>query len=195
MTAKMKIAMIAGSNRENASSTELTEYAAAILKQQGHQVTVFDLYRKPLPFYSPDASFAGHESVRELNRILLESDAIALATPEYHGSLSGVLKNALDHLSQEHFGGKAVLSMSSAGGEVGVSSLQQLQAIVRNLHGINSPEWISLGGSQRLLLGQPGGEGARRLRARIGQALDCFVDLAARTRTRKEDILHESGRV
>ena len=41
------------------------------------------------------------------------------------------------------------MSVSSSGGAVGVSSLTQLQAIVRNLHGINSPEWLSIGGAQR----------------------------------------------
>lgn len=76
------------------------------------------------------------------------ADAIVLATPEYHSGISGVLKNALDHLNNQHFHGKVVLSMSSAGGATGTRSLQQLQAMVRNLHGINLPDWISIGGER-----------------------------------------------
>lgn len=142
----MNVVILAGSNRNNATSTRLGEYAVEIIRGQGHQARLFDLYKSPLPFYAPDEKQADHEHLTDLNTRMLAADAIILSTPEYHGSISGVLKNALDHLSQVHFSGKPVLSISSSGGAVGVSSLLQLQAIVRNLHGINAQEWISIGG-------------------------------------------------
>ncbi len=145
----MKIVIIAGSNRKSATSTRLAGYSQRLIGQKGHSVTLFDLYRSPLPFYSPDEYHQEHADLHALKRSLVEADGIVLVTPEYHGSISGVLKNALDHLGQEHFNNKVVLSVSSSGGAVGVSSLTQLQAMVRNLHGINSPEWLSIGGAQR----------------------------------------------
>lgn len=42
-------------------------------------------------------------------------------------------------MNVSHISGKPVLSVSSAGGPVGVSSLTHLQSIMRNLHGVNSP--------------------------------------------------------
>lgn len=133
-----------------------------------------------LPFYSPDEAFREEAALAELKKRMREADAVILATPEYHGSISGVLKNALDHLSQEHFSGKPVLSISSAGGSVGVSSLQQLQAIVRNLHGINCPEWMSIGGAQRKWFesAQDIYEVGQEVDDRIHRVLGAFLELA-----------------
>ncbi|MFD1957437.1 NADPH-dependent FMN reductase [Paenibacillus thailandensis] len=173
----MKIVMIAGSNRRNATSTILVKAMARRLERMQAEVDLFDLAETPLPFYSPDESFASHAGVQRLNRLMLEADGIVLATPEYHGSISGVLKNALDFLGQDHFAGKPVLSVSSAGGAVGVSSLMQLQTIVRNLHGINCPEWISIGGAQRARYENPSDAA---LDARAEQGLEAFVELASK---------------
>ncbi|WP_127530939.1 NADPH-dependent FMN reductase [Paenibacillus kobensis] len=176
----MKITIIAGSNRKDATSTRAAEYAAGRLTRQGHTVQLFDLYKQPLPMYSPDAG--ADDSAVKLQRAMQEADAVILTTPEYHGSISGALKNALDYLGQSHFSGKAVLSISSAGGPIGVSSLQQLQAIVRNLHGINSPEWISIGGAQRSLFEQKPADYEHNsgITDRIHRALDVFSELASR---------------
>lgn len=150
----MEIVLITGSLREGATSTRLAQYIERLIQAEGHKTHLFDLYRQPLPFYSPEET-NNHEHVKWLKERLRGASGIVLATPEYHGAMSGVLKNALDHLGQEEFGGKAVLSISSSGGPVGVSSLQQLQAVVRNLHGVNCPEWISIGGGQRKVFERP----------------------------------------
>lgn len=144
-----KIAVICGSNRKESSSTQLAYYIQRILREKEYEGTVIHLYRQPLPFYAPDENENHDPNLVHMKETVMEADGIVLATPEYHGSISGVLKNSLDHLSSEHFSGKIVLSVSSAGGAVGVSSLQQLHTIVRNLHGINCPEWISIGGAER----------------------------------------------
>ncbi|PWV90637.1 azobenzene reductase [Paenibacillus cellulosilyticus] len=177
----MQIVIIAGSNRQGATSTKVADYAGKRLAQQGHQVRLFDLHAQPLPLYSPDLNAGASEPAAALQQAMLAADAVILATPEYHGSFSGVLKNALDFLGQSHFSGKTVLSISTAGGPVGVSSLQQLQAIIRNLHGINSPEWISVGGSQREAFEQGGDfENHAGIYDRIHRALDTFADLASK---------------
>ncbi|MDP4096473.1 NAD(P)H-dependent oxidoreductase [Paenibacillus sp. P96] len=145
----MNIVALTGSNRNHAASSGLAEYAAAIMRESGHTVRIIHLYHTPLPLYSPTAENLQHPGVEQLLQSFEQANAIMLTTPEYHGSISGVLKNALDYLGQAHFKGKAVLTASTAGGPVGISSLLQLQAIVRNLHGVNCPEWISIGGSLR----------------------------------------------
>ncbi|OPA77758.1 NADPH-dependent oxidoreductase [Paenibacillus selenitireducens] len=176
----MNIVIIAGSNRKSATSTHLAEYIAKLIRQRNHQVTWIDLYHSPLPFYSSDQSYAEIAAVTDFKHAILQADAVVLASPEYHGSISGVLKNALDFVSKDHFSGKAVLSISSAGGAVGISSLQQLQAIVRNLHGINAPEWISIGGSQRKSFEASLDvyEVSQDIDDRIHRALGAFLELA-----------------
>ncbi|WP_340011578.1 NADPH-dependent FMN reductase [Paenibacillus sp. FSL H7-0690] len=176
----MKVMILTGSNRKEATSTKLAEHAAHFISQQGEKVNVFDLYKRPLPFYSPDEAYTEHEHLNELKQEMLAADAVILVTPEYHGSVSGVLKNAIDHLGQAHFNGKVVLSTSSAGGAVGISSLLQLQAIVRNLHGINTPDWISIGGLQRkrFEVEYDGYEGGQEIEDRIHLVLEAFLNLA-----------------
>lgn len=176
----MKVMILTGSNRKEATSTKLAEHAAHFINQQGEKVTLFDLHKRPLPFYSPDESYAEHEHLSALHQEMLTANAIILITPEYHGSMSGVMKNALDHLGQTHFNGKVVLSASSAGGAVGVSSLLQLQAVVRNLHGINTPDWISIGGMQRkrFEVEYDGYEGGQEIEDRIRLVLESFLNLA-----------------
>lgn len=168
--------IIAGSNRRASSSTKMARYVGERLKTSGHTVDLWDLYVNPLPFYDPDEEHQA-ESVNQLSNKVADSDAIVIATPEYHGSVSGVLKNALDYLDGDHFSGKMVLSISSAGGAVGVSSLQHLQVIVRNVHGVNCPEWISIGGDQKSF--DESGEPLQLpVKARVDRVLNTFVKLA-----------------
>jgi azobenzene reductase len=176
----MKIAIVAGCNRRNSSSTRMAKFVGERLKAGGHSVDLWDLHTDPVPFYDPDEETEADTVVR-LARTVAEADAIVLSTPEYHGSLSGVLKNALDYLGSDHFDGKMVLCISSAGGAVGVSSLQHMQVIVRNLHGISCPEWISIGGDQRRFDEQ--GEPVHApVRARVERVLNTFVSLAGKLR-------------
>jgi NAD(P)H-dependent FMN reductase len=145
----MKIMIIAGSNRTGATSTKLCRYISGILVEEGHDVSLFELLEKPVPFYSKSPELEKDDNLRELKRTALEADAFVLASPEYHNAPTGLLKNALDHLGFDHFDSKVVLSVCSTGGAVGTSTLQQLQTIVRAVHGVNCPEWISIGGEQR----------------------------------------------
>ena len=171
----MQIAILAGSNRRESASTRMARYLQTRIQSLGHHARLFDLRENPLPLYDPDAD-GTPEAVLELDSLMRECDAIVLTTPEYHGTVSGVLKNALDYLGSEHFDGKAVLSVSAAGGAGGVSSLTHMQAIVRNLHGVNCPDWISIGGDQRRF--GPDGEPAdERMRLRVGHVLGNFVRL------------------
>ncbi|MBO9604330.1 MAG: NAD(P)H-dependent oxidoreductase [Paenibacillaceae bacterium] len=176
----MNVFILNGSNRRHATSTKLTTYIGKLLAEMDIEVTVFDLYGKPLPFYSPDED-AEDANVLEMREAAGRADAIILATPDYHGSLSGVLKNALDFLGKDQFDSKLVLSVSSAGGAVGTSSLTHMQAIVRNVHGVNCPEWISIGAEQRRF-GPDGEPEQDKVKERVKRVLHYFVGLARQLR-------------
>jgi hypothetical protein len=82
-------------------------------------------------------------------------------------------------LEFEHFDSKAVLSISSAGGAVGVSSLTQLQTMIRNVHGINCPEWISIGSDQRSF-NEHGEPELPKVKQRTLRVVHSFLELAER---------------
>jgi azobenzene reductase len=161
----------------NASSTKLCRYIEQEMITHGHDVIFFDLHQKPIPFYSPDSSIYTDANLLEMKDSMLGAQAIILGTPDYHGSISGVLKNALDHLGFAHFDSKVVLAISSAGGAVGTSSLLQLQAMIRNVHGINCPEWISIGSDQRGF-NQSGEPESPMVKQRVTKVLTYFLALA-----------------
>lgn len=171
----MKVTLIAGSNRANATSTSLLRYMESLLKAQQISVAFIDLAQVQLPLFSPD-NWEFHPNVRCVLEAITDGDGLILATPEYHGSVSGALKNALDYVTAGQVAGKAVLSVSSAGGPLGVSSLAHLQTIVRNLHGINCSEWISIGyGSHSF--DSDGAPADEEVRSRIRDGVNHFVNL------------------
>ncbi|WP_338325823.1 hypothetical protein [Paenibacillus luteus] len=66
------------------------------------------------------------------------------------------------------------------------SSPLQLQAIVRKLHGVNAPEWVSVGGAQRNELAHGITEyetGGQPIIDRIHRATISFLALAASVRS------------
>ncbi|MDF2668189.1 MAG: NADPH-dependent oxidoreductase [Paenibacillus sp.] len=177
----MNIAILTGSNRLESTSTKLCRYLQKQLEEIGCTVSFIDLYKAPVPFFTPDNRNPNDHNLIAMKQTILLADAVVLSTPDYHGGVSGVLKNALDHLGFEHFDSKAVLSVSSSGGAVGVSPLQQLQVMVRNVHGINCPEWISIGAENRVF-DEEGAPINIKIQERIGKTLHYFVKLAAQLR-------------
>ncbi len=144
----MQITIVSGSNHEGSTTMKLCSYVAQCLADDGFEIRLFDVSTMALPMMREGEKYEDHEHVQNLRAWMNSADGIVLATPEYHGAPSGALKNAIDFLWPE-FRDKPVMVASVCGGAVGISSLLQLQAIVRQVHGINSPEWISLCSADR----------------------------------------------
>jgi NAD(P)H-dependent FMN reductase len=76
-----------------------------------------------------------------LSREVKQADGIILGTPEYHGSFSGVLKNALDLMGFEEFEGKMIGLVGVSGGMMGAfEGLNSLRNVGRALHAWVVPE-------------------------------------------------------
>jgi len=89
--------------------------------------------------------------VFRLRKELKESQGIILGTPEYHGSLSGALKNMLDLMSTDEFEGKIVGLVGVAGGHIGaINSLNTMRTIGRNLHCWVLPQDVSIAESAKM---------------------------------------------
>lgn len=83
--------------------------------------------------------------ILRLRQALRDSHGIILGTPEYHGSFSGVLKNALDFMGFEEFEGKMIGLVGVAGGRMGaLDALNGLRAVGRSLHAWVVPEKFSI---------------------------------------------------
>jgi len=98
-----------------------------------------------LPIFDPRAQTPDAASARLLASIAA-ADGLIVASPGYHGSISGLVKNALDCLEAlkdgepPYLDGRAVgCIVTAAGGQAGGSTLAALRAIVHALRGWPTP--------------------------------------------------------
>ena len=132
---KLKIAILLGSVRIGRQSHKIAYYIEQQLAEKGFEIVMIDLAEHPLPMMaeteeqneisSTDVSFVGNS--------LKESDGIILVTPEYHGSFTGVLKNALDFFWRE-FARKPIGVITTGSGKMGgINASTQLQHVILSL--------------------------------------------------------------
>jgi FMN reductase len=116
----VRIAGICGSIRQGS----YTRMALALrgVEEAGAQTELIDLrdYRVIFCDGKDDESLYP-EDVFKLREAVRRVQGIILATPEYHGGYSGVLKNALDLMGFEEFEGKMLALVGVSGGRMGAS--------------------------------------------------------------------------
>ena len=111
--------------------------ALAGAEEKGATAELLDLRDYDLPFCTGEEGDPNRRNsgVERLRQSVMEANGVILATPNYHGTLSGVLKNALDLMSMREFEGKVVGLVGVSGGRMGgASTLNTLRAIGRTLH-------------------------------------------------------------
>ncbi len=94
----MRLLAISGSLRAGSYNTALAR-AAADVAPDGVEVEIFDGLGE-LPLFDADLEGDAHPAVRHLRESIADADAVLFVTPEYNGSIPGVLKNAVDWASR-----------------------------------------------------------------------------------------------
>ena len=141
----VKIVGIAGSLRKGSYSQLALEIAAQRVQALGAEVEILDLRQMNLPFCDGGDEYPEYPDVKKLQNAVKDADGLILATPEYHGSLSGVLKNALDLMSFDELSDKVVGLISVLGGQPNSNALNDLRIIMRWVHGWVIPEQVAIG--------------------------------------------------
>ncbi len=147
MAKKLKVLALAGSLREHSYSKRVIKTAVKGAEDAGADVTYIDLRDFPMPIYNEDddKQKGFDENALKLQRILSENHGLIICSPEYNGSLSGALKNAIDWTSRpndefkmgEVFAGKiGAIITESPGGFGGIRCLGHLRSILSIL-GVN----------------------------------------------------------
>lgn len=140
----VKIVGIGGSLRANSYSQIALDIAVKHVAALGAEVEVIDLRQMNLPFCDGGNEYPDYPDVERLQKAVKAADGLILATPEYHGSVSGVLKNALDLMSFEHLDGKVAGLISVLGGQANSNALNDLRVILRWVHAWVIPEQIAI---------------------------------------------------
>ncbi|MEL6163193.1 MAG: NAD(P)H-dependent oxidoreductase, partial [Cyanobacteria bacterium J06628_3] len=113
----VKIVGIGGSLRSESYTYQALAIAAQRVEALGAEVELLDLREMKLPFCDGGDEYSQYPDVKRLQETVKQADGLILATPEYHGGMSGVLKNALDLMSFEELSDKVVGNISILGGQ------------------------------------------------------------------------------
>ncbi|MEC4803819.1 MAG: NADPH-dependent FMN reductase [Jaaginema sp. PMC 1079.18] len=141
----VKIVGISGSLRPDSYSALALQEAAKRVTALNAEMEILDLRTLNLPFCDGGKEYPDNPDVEILRSRFQAADGIILATPEYHGSVSGVIKNALDLMSFDHLDGKVTGVISVLGGQSNSNALNDLRKIMRWVHAWVIPEQIAIG--------------------------------------------------
>jgi FMN reductase len=151
---------VGGSMREASYSTRTVRWCLELAGRHGAETRLLDLRAVDLPMYRPDATGEG-ASARAVAEAVRWADAFLLATPDYHGSMSGAMKNFLDY-HWEELAGKLFGYVCSSH-EKGLTAMDQMRTAVRQCYGWSLPYGASLHGEQDFdAAGELTNEGLRR---------------------------------
>jgi chromate reductase len=142
----MKLLGISGSLRRASYNTALL-HAAAELLPAGVELAIHDLHG--LPLFDQDVEEQGDPAeVVALKDAVADADALLLASPEYNGGITGVLKNAIDWASRKGTArqvapltGKRVCIIGASPGITGtVRGQDALRLVLRRAGAIVEPQ-------------------------------------------------------
>ena len=141
---QIRIAMIQGSVREgNYTSKAAAIVADELAKQSGVAVDVIDPTGMQLPL--PGTGIDSPEA-EDMQRTVSEAVGVVLATPEYHGSYSSVMKLVIENMGfPSALSGKPVALLGVAAGQIGaIKALEHLRSVCSHVGGIVLPGPVSV---------------------------------------------------
>jgi azobenzene reductase len=139
-----RIFLIAGSADTSSYVRASLDTLANILQEHGALPSLWDLSEQPLPPFNLSRHTEIGESeqltVQHFMQLADQADAFVLGSPVYHNSFSGILKNALDTLSSNHFHHKPVALVSNGYSDRTASlPCEHLRSVVKGLSAIAIP--------------------------------------------------------
>ena len=151
------IVILSGSMRKESFNRSLVRYVGSYMAEVGNvKINEVNLGEINLPMFSEDDVTANGvpSNVIDFKRVLMDADAVLVSSPEYNGSLTGALKNAIDWASSPGegekplacFRGKVCGLLSASPGAIGgLVGLSHLRQILTRLQMIVVPTEYALG--------------------------------------------------
>ncbi len=155
MADKPVIVGIGGTTRANSSTEKALRFALGVCEKDGAETILFDgPTLQALPHYAPERPDRCDEA-RDLVKACRRADGFIVATPGYHGTISGMVKNALDYTEdlrddpEPYFTGRPVGCIATGAGWQGtVSAMEALRSVVHALRGWPTPLGAAINTSQ-----------------------------------------------
>lgn len=140
----LKVLGVGSSMREGSYGTRALKIVLDRMEKLQAETHLLDLRKVKMPTFNPNSSVQSGKRIREVTEVVNWADVFILATPDYHGSMSGPMKNFLDHYWQE-FAGKTFGYICTSH-EKGLTVMDQMRTAVRQCYGWSLPYGISVNG-------------------------------------------------
>ncbi|TLX83071.1 MAG: NAD(P)H-dependent oxidoreductase [Thaumarchaeota archaeon] len=142
----LKVLGVGSSMREGSYGTRALRIVLDRMEKLQAETHLLDLRKVKMPTFNPNSSLQSGKRIREVTEEVNWADVFILATPDYHGSMSGPMKNFLDHYWQE-FAGKTFGYICTSH-EKGLTVMDQMRTAVRQCYGWSLPYGISVNGGE-----------------------------------------------
>jgi FMN reductase len=150
------IVALGGTTSANSTTEKALRVALVGAQAAGAEIMMISGPELELPIYAWDRKHRGAASLH-LIATLRRADGIIIGSPGYHGSISGLIKNALDYVedmagdTSPYFHNRPVGAITTAAGWQGaVTTLTALRGIIHALRGWNTPFGVAINTAQPL---------------------------------------------
>jgi FMN reductase len=138
-----KLLGIGSSLRKNSSSNKTLKIVLDKSQRYGANTSIIELSKINFPIFNPNKPKEVSEDIEKINDQVINADAFILATPDYHGSMSGGMKNFLDYYWYE-FSGK-IFGYIVSSHEKGLTVMDHMRTTIRQCYehsNINNPKLL-----------------------------------------------------
>ncbi len=141
----MRIAIVSGSTRVNRLSNRVAFALCNQLEEMGVTAITLDLGQMDIPFFKEVLAEQSNPNadLMRFNQEITNAEGILFVSPEYNGSYTPALKNAVDHLDETAFRKKVIGVVSVSAGKLGgMRGAMQMQNLVLGLWGYPIPHML-----------------------------------------------------
>lgn len=140
----LRVIGICGSLRKGSYTRMALQIALEGAQELGAETQIIDLNKYDLVF-NDGRDIPYPKGVQRLRADVQRAQGIIIGTPEYHSGISGVLKNAIDLMGFDEFGGKMLGLVGVSGGSMGaINALNSLRTVGRSLHAWVMPQQVAI---------------------------------------------------
>ena len=137
---------ISSSMRESSFGTRTLKIVLDTAQNYEAKTRLLELRKLRMPPFNPDSSTQSNINLQKVTDDVNWADAFILVSPDYHGSISGSMKNFLDYYWEE-FAGKTFGYICTSH-EKGLTVMDQMRTAVRQCYGWSLPYGISVNGEE-----------------------------------------------
>jgi FMN reductase len=141
---------LGGTTRVGSTTERALSGALSFAESLGARTTLLGADAITLPHYAPENPERSPAALHLVN-CLRDADAVIIGSPGYHGSVSGLVKNALDYAEDTSRDARCYLSgipvgciATAAGWQAAVAAMNHLRAIIHSLRGWPTPMGVAI---------------------------------------------------